>query len=395
MGTQFPLRTKIAFGAPVAQAVLLLAHWFLWHTANRLIGPAPWPVKLALLILAFSFFPVTAITFRLHSPLVRFAYKIAALWLGVFNYLFWAAVLAWPIRFCLWLLHRTAYDRLAALLLLAVALCTVLYGLRNAQSIRIRRLAIQLPNLPPAWHQKKIALVSDTHFGAVNGPGFSRRVVNLLKGQNPDLILIAGDLFDGAGIDPAQALAPWKDLQPRHGICFATGNHEEFGDRTPYLKAVHDAGIRILDPDDIYYLRREGDSAYITSALVELDGLQIAGLGFHDTTHLPRLRSALAALALNTAKPSILIHHVPNQLPEIERAGFSLMVSGHTHGGQFFPFNLLVKSIFGPFASGHARFGKLQTLTSLGAGTWGPPIRVGTRSEILLIELGVPAGCLP
>lgn len=380
---------------PVAQALLLLAHWFLVHTWERLIGQLPGSARLVLLFLAFSFFPVTALSFRIHPPIVRLAYGLVALWLGLLNYLFWAAILAWVVHSCLLPFHLEPYDRISAFVLLAMALCIVLYGLLNARFIRIRRFNISLPHLPTVWQSKKFALVSDTHLGAINGIGFSRRIVNLLLRLKPDLILVAGDLFDGAGIDPSLALAPWGELKPKYGICFVTGNHEEFGDRTPYLKAVHDAGIRILDPNDIPYLRRDTDAAFINSALIELDGLQIAGLGFHDSTHLPRLRAALASLALDRSKPGILIHHLPNQLPEIERAGFSLMVSGHTHGGQFFPFTLLVNAIFGPFASGYARFGNLQTLTSLGAGTWGPPIRVGTRSELLLIELNATANYVP
>jgi hypothetical protein len=212
-------------------------------------------------------------------------------------------------------------------------------------------------------------------------------VVGLLTRLNPDLILIAGDLFDGSGIDPMPALAPWKRLNPRHGICFATGNHEEFGDRTPFLQALHSVGIRILDPNNIPYLQHAGDAEFISSALVNLDGLQIAGVGFHDTTHAARLRSTLAGIAIDPNLPSILMNHVPNQLATVERAGFSLMVSGHTHGGQLFPFTWFTRRIFGRFTYGHSQFGTMQTLTSRGVGTWGPPMRIGTHSEILLIQL--------
>jgi predicted MPP superfamily phosphohydrolase len=389
------LRTKLAFGVPITQTALLLAHWFLWYTWAQFVGPAPLAVRIILVVLAFSFFPSAALSFRMHPPAVRMLYFAAVLWLGILNYLFWAAVMAWVIHIPLLIFHLTTYDKLNAELMLAFALCTIVYGIIHSRLIKIRRHWVHLPNLPKHWHGRRVALVSDTHFGAINGALFSRRVVGLLKRLHPELVLIAGDLFDGAGIDPALAMEPWKELKPKYGICFATGNHEEFGDRTPYLKAMHDAGLRILDPNDIPYLQHKTDSAYITSALVDLDGLQVAGIGFHDSTHQSRLRTTLSRLGLDPSKPSILINHVPNQLPVIEQAGISLMVSGHTHGGQLFPFTLIVKSIFGPFARGYARFGKLQTLTCLGTGTWGPPMRVGTRSEILLIELADEKAAAP
>lgn len=385
------MRTKLAFGVPLIQSALLLAHWFLWHTWDHLVAPAPFAVKLTLIILGCSFFPITLLSFRFHSPLIHFLYLIATLWLGLLNYFFWCAILAWFLHYAFLLAHHSEFDPLIAKLLFALAILTTLMGIVNARWIRIRRHTIKLPNLPASWRGRRIALVTDAHLGAINGLRFSQRIVNILTRLHPDLVLIAGDLFDGSGIDPAHALAPWKRLHPPFGICFATGNHEEFGDRTPFLSAIHAAGIRILDPhiapSNLPYTQHTLNTSVIIPALANLDGLQIAGIGFHDSTHAIRLQATLSALALDPNSPSILLNHVPSQLPIVERAGFSLMVSGHTHGGQLFPFTWFTRRIFGRFTSGHSSFGALQTLTSLGVGTWGPPMRVGTRSEILLIHL--------
>jgi predicted MPP superfamily phosphohydrolase len=344
-------------------------------------------VKLTLIILGFSFFPIAALSFRYHSTLIRILYLFATLWLGLLNFIFWAAVIAWPLHYALVLMNLTEYDLVVAKTLLALAVLTTILGIINSRVIRIRRHTIKLPNLPASWHGRRIVLVTDAHLGSINGVAFSRRIVNMLTRLHPDLILIAGDLFDGNGIDPLRALKPWKKLHPPFGICFATGNHEEFGDRTPFLSALHSAGIRILDPNNVPYLQRATDAEFISSALVNLDGLQIAGVGFHDSTHPARLRATLESINIDRNAPSILLNHVPNQLATVERAGFSLMVSGHTHGGQLFPFTWFTRRIFGSFTEGHSKFGSLQTLTSLGVGSWGPPMRVGTRSEILLIHL--------
>jgi predicted MPP superfamily phosphohydrolase len=157
-------------------------------------------------------------------------------------------------------------------------------------------------------------------------------------------------------------------LSPPFGIYFATGNHDEFGDTRSFLAALKGAGIRVLNSEKVL-----------------VDGLQIVGAPYHDTTLPIRLRASLESLHIDRSSASILINHVPNRLPIVEEAGISLQLSGHTHGGQFIPFTWLTHRIFGPFTYGLHRFGALQVYTSYGAGTWGPPMRVGTSPEVVLL----------
>ncbi len=119
---------------------------------------------------------------------------------------------------------------------------------------------------------------------------------------------------------------------------------------------------------------------------VTVDGLHIAGVPFGDSTSPIRLRAILEGLNLSPNEATILLNHMPSKLPIVERAGVSLQLSGHTHGGQFIPFTWLTRRIFGKFTHGLHRFGNLQVYTSTGAGTWGPPMRVGTHPEIVLLE---------
>ena len=119
---------------------------------------------------------------------------------------------------------------------------------------------------------------------------------------------------------------------------------------------------------------------------VTVDGLQIAGVPFGDSHSPIRLRATLEGLRLSPDEASILLNHMPSRLPIVERAGVSLQLSGHTHGGQLFPFTWLTRRVFGKFTHGLHRFGELQVYTSTGAGTWGPPMRVGTHPEIVLLE---------
>jgi hypothetical protein len=119
---------------------------------------------------------------------------------------------------------------------------------------------------------------------------------------------------------------------------------------------------------------------------VIVDGLTIVGVPYRDSTYPIRLRATLEALRLSPGQASILLNHVPNRLPIVEEAGISLQISGHTHGGQLFPFTWFTRRVFGKFTYGLQRFGALQVYTSSGAGTWGPPMRVGTHPEIVLLQ---------
>ena len=117
-----------------------------------------------------------------------------------------------------------------------------------------------------------------------------------------------------------------------------------------------------------------------------LEGLQIVGVDYRDSTHVERFRSILRQAALDRNVASILLVHNPNHLPVAAEAGVSLQVSGHTHRGQYFPFTAIVRRMYGKFAYGLNRFGELQVYTSCGVGTWGPPMRLGSNPEIVLIR---------
>jgi predicted MPP superfamily phosphohydrolase len=202
----------------------------------------------------------------------------------------------------------------------------------------------------------------------VNGFRFGRRIAALAEKLNPDIIFIPGDLFDGTRGDPDRLAEPLKELSAPFGVYFASGNHDEFGGVAHYTAAMKRAGIRVLENE-----------------MVTVDGLHIVGASYGDSAFPMRLQAFLEGLPLRDGQASILLNHVPSRLPIVERAGVSLQLSGHTHGGQMFPFTWIVRRAFGKFTYGLQQFGKLQVYTSTGAGTWGPPMRVGSHPEIVLI----------
>jgi hypothetical protein len=370
------LKARPTLAICVIQIILFAAHWLVfttWIAFQPGLAPATvTELHVAMLVLAFSFVAASLLSFRFSNLVVRFVYWLAAVWLGFFNYLFWASLLAWAFWLALLLAHVPAYRAAARPLLVEVlygiAALVGFYGLLNARMVRVRRIAIELPNLPASWRGRRAVVLSDLHLGPINGVQFCRRLVAKAQSFQPDVVFLPGDVFDGTKGHLDKLVAPFKQLTPPLGIYFSTGNHEEFTDPAQYIKAIARTGIRVLGNES-----------------VTIDGVQVAGVYYHDSSSPLRMKAALDSMRLDRSRPSILLNHAPARLPTVEQAGFSLQLSGHTHGGQFLPFTWITNSVYGRFTKGLHRFGALQVYTSPGAGTWGPPLRVGTRPEIVFI----------
>jgi hypothetical protein len=175
-------------------------------------------------------------------------------------------------------------------------------------------------------------------------------------------------MYDGTSVDVDAMAQPWLALSVPRGAFFVTGNHEEFTNRGKYLRAVAGAHVRVLNNEKL-----------------DLDGLQIIGVHWRETTHPAQFRSVLRSAGIESAKPSVLLVHAPHNLAIAAEAGISLQVCGHTHGGQFPPGTWVTSRIYGRYVHGLNALGSLLVFTSWGAGTWGPPFRVGTQPEIVLI----------
>jgi uncharacterized protein len=358
-------------GIVTMQGLLCLAHWFIYRTLIAFWRPlspsATLALGTALFVLAFSFIAAALLGFNYSNRLVTALYRLAAVWLGFLNYFFWAACLCWIAGLALALVGLHSDKPLIAAVLFSLAAAACIYGLVNARLIRVRHIPIQLPGLPASWRGRTALVVSDLHLGHVNGAGFSRRIVSIANRLNPDIVFYPGDLFDGGEVDADVVAEPLRDLAPPLGSYFTTGNHDEFGDAVDYGEALARVNICAL-----------------TNEKVTVDGLDIVGVSYGDSGPI-RLRATLAGLHLVPGRANILLNHVPSRLQIAEEAGISLQLSGHTHGGQLFPFTWFTRRAFGKFTYGLQRFGGLQVYTSSGAGTWGPPMRVGTRPEVVLL----------
>ena len=196
-----------------------------------------------------------------------------------------------------------------------------------------------------------------------------RRIIALLSRLQPDVVFIGGDLYDGTAADLDRLAQPWASFSPPWGTYFVAGNHDGFTGHARHVAAVSNSGVRVLNNEKI-----------------TVDGLQIVGVHYRDTVDAQRYRSILRQADVDRDRASILLSHAPIGLPIAEEEGISLQLSGHTHGGQIFPFTWIVSRVWGQFTYGLKRLGNLLVYTSSGAGTWGPPMRVGARPEIVLIE---------
>jgi predicted MPP superfamily phosphohydrolase len=289
--------------------------------------------------------------------------------LGLLSFLFIGAVSSWIAFGVAQLLNLALNFHRMVEVLFGAAVMAGFYGVFNASWIRITRTTVRLANLPQAWRGRRAALISDVHLGHVRNGSFLRRMVARILREEPDAIFIAGDLYDGTAIDAERAAEPLNELTAPHGVYFVAGNHEQFGDDSKYLRAIAAAGVRVLSNEK-----------------VEADGLQIIGVPYRSATQDEHLASALRRVHLDRDRASVLLTHAPDY-PEIaEAAGVSLQLSGHTHLGQFIPWNWMARRVYRQFVYGLSRIGKMQVFTSSGAGTWGPPLRLGSNPEIVVLE---------
>jgi predicted MPP superfamily phosphohydrolase len=357
----------------IVQFVLFLTHLLLYETwsfsAEGSRTPGALWIKLGLGIFSVSFVAASLLAFRYTNAGVRVLYRVAAVWAGLLSFLFLAAVCSWTIFGIAWLAGREVNFHRIVELLFGAAIVAGLYGVFNASWTRITRTTVRLANLPEVWRGRKVALISDVHLGHVRNGGFLRRMVAKILREDPDAIFIAGDLYDGTAIDAVQAAEPLNKLTARHGVYFAAGNHEQFGDDSKYLRAIAASGVRVLSNEK-----------------VEVEGLQIIGVQYKNAAHEAQFASVLRGVSIDRTRASILLTHAPDH-PEIaEAAGISLQLSGHTHLGQFIPWSWMAQRIYRQFVYGLSRIGSMQVLTSSGAGTWGPPLRLGSNPEIVVFE---------
>jgi predicted MPP superfamily phosphohydrolase len=236
------------------------------------------------------------------------------------------------------------------------------------------RVPIRLRKLDPAFAGYRIAVVSDIHLGPLTGRGHTERIVRMINETSPDLVAIVGDLADGTVAELGPAAAPLRDLTSTDGSFFVTGNHEYFAEPMAWLRELERLGVNPLRNENTVI--RRGGAAFDLAGVNDLSGRSIDDGPDYDR----------ALAGRDSSRPTVLLAHQPVQVSEAAAHGVDLQLSGHTHGGQMYPFHHIV-ALAQPAVAGLSTVDGTQLYVTRGAGYWGPPVRVGAPPDITVLEL--------
>jgi len=364
------------------------------YIAFRLI-PAlvQWPALAALLALLLV---VSAVaiplgwTWRRRSP--RFATALtwsSYLAMGAFSSLFVLTLLRDVMLLAaagLAALDPGAIDRggvvaASAVIVVALSALMTLVGIWNARrTARVRSIEIPISGLPDALDGFTIAQISDVHVGPTIKGGYVRSIVERVNALDADMVAITGDLVDGSVGELRPHVSPLATLSSRHGTFFVTGNHEYYSGVHAWVRELRSLGVTVLLNEHVVLAHDD--------SVVVLAGVTDPSAHHFEPRHRSSPEQAIAG-APPDAPVRVLLAHQPRSAHAAADAGFDLQLSGHTHGGQFWPWNHFVR-MQQPFVAGLDRLRDLWIYTSRGTGYWGPPIRFGAPSEITQVRL-VPA----
>jgi uncharacterized protein len=364
--------------------ILSLPGYVGWRLLPALsIGPFGVCAGIVLLIMCCVVIPLSVRNRSIRNPkLADLLAWIGLLSMGFFSSLFVLTVLRDLVLLAAdGLLTAQQYTSLvapSARWTLALTAFVTLAGLVIARRRpRVVHVDIPVTDLPQALHGFSIAQISDVHVGPTIKRGFVEEVVARVNGLKADLIAVTGDLVDGSVQQLSPHTAPLAGLAARHGAYFVTGNHEYYSGERAWTAEIRRLGLQVLKNEHVV-LRHNGAS------------LVLAGVTDLSAHHFDAAEHSDPAAALRGAPADagarILLAHQPNSARAAASAGFDVQISGHTHGGQFWPWNLFVR-FFQPFTGGLYRLKNLWVYVSRGTGYWGPPNRFGVPSEITRIRL--------
>lgn len=356
-------------------AILGGAHYLLYFSILRFFAISnplhKNALSIAIIILALSFVIISLSARLWENSFIRAAYFASGFWLGLLTNLIMAIAAIWLIILFCNLFNINLNTALLGKIFFIAAMAVSVYGTYNAFHPRIKNISVNIQNLPTQWENKKIVQLSDLHLGLVHGENFMKDIVAKTNLENPDIVVITGDYFDGMG-DNINTLAKLLDgINSEKGIFYVTGNHETYLGTDKALSAIRKTSVRILEDE-----------------AVDIDGLKIIGISYNDMDEFKKETGALQKLKNDFyGKPNILLYHSPAIMEQARASGINLQLSGHTHAGQIFPFGYVAKLIYKGCDYGLRQYGDFTIYTTNGVGTWGPPSRVGNIPEIVVITL--------
>lgn len=311
-----------------------------------------------LMVIASISYPAAALIERtVSNNLTRVFYTAASAWMGISFYLISFLAIYGLTSFFIKIPHETAGIIIGFL----TAVVSV-YSISKSSDLEIKRVEISLNGLK---NDLNVVQLSDIHIGSIRNSGYMERIVHETNKLNPEMVFITGDMVDGSARLHKHTFKSINDLKAP--VFFATGNHDFYEGMDEIFRVLEGINLRIL--------RNE---------LVECMGIQVIGVEYSYQTQ--NLEKSLSKIDINPEKPSVLLYHIPREVEAANDAGIELQLSGHTHAGQMIPVNLFVKIMF-PYFRGLYSYKDTKLYVSQGTGTWGPPMRLGSRCEITSIHL--------
>jgi len=374
--------------------VLLMASFVVWahvYLAQRLILepglPEPWrSLALGVLVLLGLSLVLQPIGERTLKPAAgRWIAWPASLWMG---FAFLVLLALWVSDAALLLAGSTAFAATAgadgggaagprAALVVLLGLVATGFGLRSALRAPAGvRVEIPLARWPRALDGFRIVQISDVHIGPILDRRFAQHLVDRIEALEPDLVAVTGDLVDGGVKQLADEVAPLAALRARHGVFFVTGNHDHYSGAAAWAARAGELGWRVLRNDRVE-IATDG-AVFDLAGVDDHRGDMIGREGGED------LDAALAGR--DADRPCVLLAHDPSTFKRASRLAIDLQLSGHTHGGQIWPFAWFVRLAI-PFVAGRYRRGDAELYVSRGTGFWGPPLRLFAPAEITEIVL--------
>jgi len=384
-------RTPVSFGLFFVVITLVLGgvHYYLWYRLVR-SPELPWSRAGAWVFVALGLLtPVgMALGRMVERPIAKGILAVVYGWMGLAILLFFLLMASEVVRA---LVHSAALLRsgpldgerraflsrsiAGAVSLLALAMAGM--GAASALGkVALARVRVPLRRLPEALSGFRIVQLTDLHIGPTLGGAWLAGVVAGVNAADPDIVVITGDLVDGSVAELRAEVAPLADLRAKHGVFFVTGNHEYYSGADEWLAELRRLGVRPLRNERVSI--GEGEHSF------DLAGVDDWSAKRFGKGHGADLARALAGR--DDRRELVLLAHQPKQIHEAEQHGVGLQLSGHTHGGQIFPWGLFVR-LDQPYVAGLSRHGATHIYVSRGTGFWGPPIRVGAPPEISVVEL--------
>ena len=322
-------------------------------------------IKIFFFIAGISFFLDRFL--RHHNISLNPVSYFASLWLGIISTAFSLFILQ-SVLACFF----PRKKKLLTIITIVLIICLSCFCLFNAQVIQIKEIHIPIENLPPELNGFSIVQLSDLHLDALKSLKWFHSIMEKVNNLNPDLVIITGDLLDARcdGLDKFSE--PLRQLQPPHGIMAVTGNHEYYTGINKFLAFAKKSNIIVL----------RNSSKTIANAI------QFVGINDNTGKSFSEEGSNLisAMKNCNLSKPIILLSHQPKYFKKASEMGVDLQLSGHTHAGQIPPMDLIVHLLY-EYPYGLYKYNSSYIYTSCGTSTWGPPMRLFSRSEIVKIIL--------